>query len=117
MAVLWNLAADAITGSGELNFNGGTIRATSDLSINHDAVISDGGAIFDSNSFDFTYSGILSGDGAAVKDGDGTLILNGANTYEGGTFVHAGTLQIGDANAIGTGPVTLDGGTLNLLAD
>ncbi|OWT66262.1 autotransporter outer membrane beta-barrel domain-containing protein [Candidimonas nitroreducens] len=36
--------------------------------------------------------------GSLVKVGSGTLILNGANTYTGGTTVDAGTLAIGDAD-------------------
>ncbi len=41
--------------------------------------------------------------------GPGTIALDGANTYSGGTNVSAGTLQIGDSNALGSGPVALIG--------
>ncbi|SEJ71479.1 outer membrane autotransporter barrel domain-containing protein [Achromobacter sp. NFACC18-2] len=40
----------------------------------------------------------LKGSGALAKTGSGMLILNGVNTYSGGTSVHAGTLEIGDAD-------------------
>jgi fibronectin-binding autotransporter adhesin len=49
-----------------------------------------------------------------VKSGAGTWILSGANTYSGGTTVNAGILRLGAAGALGTGPVTLAGGTLDL---
>ncbi|WP_312427749.1 autotransporter domain-containing protein [Achromobacter sp.] len=39
----------------------------------------------------------LTGTGALAKTGNGMLILNGVNTYSGGTSVSAGTLEIGDA--------------------
>src|SRR5262249_55929196 len=43
-------------------------------------------------------SGAISGTGSIVQDGTGALILNGTNTYTGGTTVTSGILQIGDAN-------------------
>ncbi len=36
--------------------------------------------------------------GSLIKAGAGLLILNGVNTYTGGTTVNAGTLEVGDAN-------------------
>ncbi|MCI2811107.1 autotransporter outer membrane beta-barrel domain-containing protein [Eoetvoesiella caeni] len=36
--------------------------------------------------------------GSLMKAGAGTLILNGVNTYTGGTTVNAGTLKVGDAD-------------------
>ena len=42
--------------------------------------------------------------------GSGTTVLNGANGYGGGTTISAGTLQVGNSSAVGSGPVMLDGG-------
>ena len=39
------------------------------------------------------FAGTISGRGAVVKRGVGTLVLTGANTYTGGTTVSGGTLQ------------------------
>lgn len=43
-----------------------------------------------------------------TKEGPGTLILAGANTYSGGTFINAGTLVAAAGSALGTGRVMLD---------
>src|SRR6185369_4842062 len=40
--------------------------------------------------------------------------LTGNNLYQGGTTLTSGTLQLGHNNALGTGPVTINGGTLDL---
>ncbi|MGY0556947.1 autotransporter-associated beta strand repeat-containing protein [Lysobacter sp. A421] len=69
--------------------------------------------------FTATIGAVLGGDARLVKTDAGTLVLNGDNTYTGGTRIAGGTLQItGDANlgAAARG-VTLDGGTLATSAD
>ncbi|MDH6168342.1 fibronectin-binding autotransporter adhesin [Variovorax boronicumulans] len=50
--------------------------------------------------------------GSIVKVGAGTLTLNGANSYTGGTTVAAGTLSVNNAggSATGTGAVQVQGG-------
>ncbi|AEY00993.1 hypothetical protein GU3_06185 [Oceanimonas sp. GK1] len=60
-----------------------------------------------------TYTGVIGGSGALVKAGAGTLTLSGTNGYSGTTTVTAGRLAItSDAN-LGSGALTLDGGTLS----
>ncbi len=51
-----------------------------------------------------------------IKSGSGRLNLNNANTYNGGTTVQAGTLQLGNTTGLGasSGPLTVNGGLLNL---
>ena len=50
-----------------------------------------------------TYSGALSGAGGSLtKIGAGTLILSGANTYDGPTTITDGSLQLGDGAAGGS---------------
>ncbi|MCE3025387.1 Ig-like domain-containing protein, partial [Salinicola sp. DM10] len=57
-------------------------------------------------------SGVVSGSGSLVKQGNGTLTLAGSNSYSGTTTVSAGTLSItGDGN-LGAGDLTLAGSTL-----
>jgi len=45
--------------------------------------------------------------GGFTKSGPGTLVLNGANSYTGGTTISAGTLEAGAASALGVGNVTV----------
>jgi fibronectin-binding autotransporter adhesin len=49
--------------------------------------------------------------GSLTKIGTGTLILSGANTYAGGTFLNAGTIGIGNSQALSTGTLTMQPGT------
>jgi outer membrane autotransporter protein len=54
--------------------------------------------------------------GQVSMQGQGTLILEGANTYSGGTIVQSGTLQLTGAGTLGAsyGSTTVSGGTLGL---
>jgi autotransporter-associated beta strand protein len=54
-----------------------------------------------------TVSGTISGTGALVKNGSGSIALSGNNTYSGGTTISTGTIQIGDNNALGSGSLKL----------
>lgn len=54
----------------------------------------------------------VGGTGSILKTGAGTLSLEYDNTYSGGTVINQGTVAIGANGSLGTGPVTLNGGTL-----
>ena len=49
------------------------------------------------------YNGIISGNGGIIQRGNGTTILNGQNTYSGGTTPTAGPIGFG-VNTVGTTP-------------
>lgn len=59
-------------------------------------------------------SGTIAGfnDTGIVQNGLGRLILQGANTYVGGTTLTSGFIQADNNSALGTGPLTFNGGTL-----
>ncbi|NDA94325.1 MAG: hypothetical protein EBX90_13785, partial [Betaproteobacteria bacterium] len=48
-----------------------------------------------------------------TKTGTGRWILSGSNTFSGGVNVAQGTLEMGNASALGSGGVTLSGGILS----
>ena len=50
---------------------------------------------------------------SVTKTGSGTLLLNGAGSYTGGTTLSQGALTLGVANALGSGGFNFAGGTLN----
>ncbi len=117
------------TGTGTLNLNGGTLQASQTNATFLQGLtatnVQTGGATFDPNSFSITvgqallHSGTGTDGGLTVNDSSatpGTLILTGANTYNGQTTITNGTLQIGngttDGSIASTSGVT-DNGALN----
>jgi fibronectin-binding autotransporter adhesin len=63
-----------------------------------------------------TISGKISNGGVTLNSSSSTrkLTLSGSNDYAGGTTVNGGILTLGNANALGTGGLTLNGGTVDL---
>ncbi|NBP46401.1 MAG: hypothetical protein EBU72_14530, partial [Betaproteobacteria bacterium] len=62
-----------------------------------------------------TISALLVGSNVLTKSASGVLTLTAANTgFTGGVTLGAGTLVVGNAAALGTGDVLVNGGTLNL---
>lgn len=60
--------------------------------------------------FTTTLDSVLTGDARLVKTDAGTLILNGANTYIGGTFIRDGVLQVASDAALGASSGALEFG-------
>lgn len=75
-------------------------------------VISDTGrGYLDAMNRDYVTQATATG-GSLVKEGAGTLVLSGNNTYAGGTQLVDGTLVANNNQALGTGALTIRGGTL-----
>lgn len=65
----------------------------------------------------FVINSAVSGTSSGVsrsltKAGSGTLVLNGSNSYTGGTTLDAGTLTLGHDNALGGGAFIINSGTV-----
>jgi autotransporter-associated beta strand protein len=104
------LGNEQALGSGVLTAAAGTTLDTAEaMALANDVVLD--GALTLAGSNDLTLSGVVSGNGALVKQGDTTLSLDGANTYSGGTALQAGTLMLGNAQALGTGTLSAADGT------
>ena len=58
---------------------------------------------------DLTLDGVITGTGDVTKNGAATLTLNGSNLYSGETILTAGTLVLGNNNALGTGVLSVTG--------
>ncbi|MBZ9822831.1 autotransporter-associated beta strand repeat-containing protein [Mesorhizobium sp. CA4] len=102
-----------LSGGGTLQYTGGT--ASSDRGF---TLAGGNGAIDVSNAATtLSMSGTAMGAGTLNKNGAGTLVLSGTNSYSGGTIVNAGTLRAGSAQAFGhpSAVMTVNtGGTLDI---
>ena len=122
LSVSTDLNLGAIKGSvttAAITLNGGTLKTTTSFTLTTFRGITlgaSGGTIETNTSTTLTYGGVIGGGANALtKTGSGILLLGGTSTYTGLTTVSAGTLQYGVTNALSSGAVTVNGGTLALL--
>jgi autotransporter-associated beta strand protein len=82
----------------------GSVVLAGDLAVNHNG------------SGTLTINRPITGGFALTKDGTGTFVLSGANTYSGGTTISGGTLQLSGAGTINSSSgITIDGGGAKFL--
>lgn len=109
-------------GAGDIAVLGGTLDVAGLSITGLRTLLVDGGALAEGTGsiaatrFDLR-SGVvatsLTGVGSVEKTGEGSLELSVANTYFGGTTVREGTLVVSHYQALGTGGLTVVGGTLD----
>lgn len=115
-----SLGNDSALGTGTLSaFVGTTIDIQDGVSIDNELHV-DASPTIHVGSGTATYTGkILNYDepSAIFKKGAGTLILTSNDNNFSGTQISEGTIQVTANHALGTGAITLDGGTLQAGAD
>ncbi|MEA3211482.1 MAG: fibronectin-binding autotransporter adhesin [Chthoniobacter sp.] len=92
-------------------------NSTNNNTISAPVVLSSNTSASAANGTTLTLSGAISGPGSFTLNsaaGAGSVLLSVANTYTGGTNVLGGTLKVGNATALSTGPVVVSGGSLDL---
>ncbi|WPN36583.1 autotransporter-associated beta strand repeat-containing protein [Pseudomonas sp. P8_139] len=98
-----NASGNLVLNGGTLAYLGGTSSTDRGFTVGTPGAGGSVGAIGVSNAATtLTVSGTAVGDDGFRKDGAGTLVLSGTNTYSGGTSVTAGTLRAGSTQAFGS---------------
>jgi fibronectin-binding autotransporter adhesin len=116
-------AGNTLILAGTNSYSGGTTITAGTLqvgnggnngSLNASSNVADNGAlVFNSSATPSPYTGVISGTGSLTQQGTGTLYLSGINTYQGGTSITGGTLQVSSVDInLGSGNITLGGGEL-----
>lgn len=104
--------------SGALVLANGALNTRADMTSSRSIGLTGFGAFLVDPATTLTLGGVISGTGSLAKGSAGTLVLSGINTYEGGTSISGGTLQVSSDVNLGdaAGGLTFDGGTLNATA-
>jgi len=112
-----NLGGNSALGTGNLTMlNGSTLQAgVNNLAVTNNLFLF-GLDTFDTNGNNMVLSGVVADAPfitSLTKIGAGALTLTGDNTYNA-TNINAGTLVAANPNALGTGNVAVNGGTLQM---
>ncbi|WP_246677279.1 MULTISPECIES: autotransporter-associated beta strand repeat-containing protein [unclassified Mesorhizobium] len=102
-------ASTSLQIDGTLNYTGASV--TTDRGF----TLTSGRITVENAATTLEFSGVATGT-QLEKFGPGTLVLSGANTYNGATFVNGGTLRAGSTSAFGLSGLRMDttGATLDL---
>ena len=108
-ATITTAAGNGITGS-QLTLSGPVVLGSNVLTLAPDL------AVTNTTSVPIVLSGAVSGSGSVVVNGQAQsrALLSGSSSYTGGTRVTSGSLAVGNANALGTGSLAVNGGVLDL---
>ena len=114
----WNTTStNWTTGSGSVAYANGdnaTFDKTAGGTITLSGTLTPGTVTVSAASGTYTFTGAtatdkISGTTSLAKSGAGVLAVTSANDYSGGTTITGGTVQIGNAAALGIGTITLNG--------
>ncbi|MGU3626052.1 Ig-like domain-containing protein [Comamonas sp. C24C] len=112
------VGTDDALGSGALQFNGGTFDVTTGgVTVDNNMVFGAGGGSLHAD-VDWTASGVFSGGGTLSKTGIfGTLALSGTSQHTGTTVLGEGILAVGSDSNLGSGLVSVYGGTFSVTSN
>lgn len=107
------VSGGGVAGGGALRTLSGTVTLTGGAG----SIALPAAAAFGVDADKMTVGHVITGTGSLTKVGDGILQLNsGSNSYGGGTLVSDGLLIVSNSTAMGPGPLTIQGGGLDILA-
>ncbi len=113
-AVLQNTAGTITLGE-PITVRSITARTNAYVLTGSTLTLAGGTGVFDvgtATTVGLTVNSTVAGTAGLTKQGVGVLTLNAANSFTGGTTLTAGTLNLGNNNALGADKLTLAGGTL-----
>ncbi|HSW18009.1 MAG TPA: autotransporter outer membrane beta-barrel domain-containing protein [Ramlibacter sp.] len=99
-------------GGAQFAVGGYTLAGDTLTTDNANTIIRVGDSTAAGAGFTATVSAAIAGSGELVKEELGTLVLAGANSHSGGTRLNNGTLMANHDQALGTGTLSIQGGTL-----
>lgn len=103
----------ALTTANTLTLDGAILQFNGAFAISHPITLTVNGGTFNTNGNNDTISTVIGGPGGLTKTGGGFLVLDGVNSYTGGTTVAGGVLMVGDVSsptATIVGPVSVSSG-------
>jgi autotransporter-associated beta strand protein len=119
---LWSDPSNWADGAVPTGSNVGRVVITDGMNVIYDtatvgtitSAIENSGAISFNNSTSFTLTNNITGSGSLVLSGTGTLTLSGDNSFTGGVNLNSASVVLASPSALGTGPLTSNGGTLSV---
>lgn len=119
---LWSDPSNWADGAVPTGSNVGQVVITDGMNVIYDSAsvgvitsaIENRGTISFNNSASFTLTNNISGSGALVLSGTGILTLSGDNSFTGGVNLNSAGVVLASPTALGSGPLTSNGGTLSV---
>jgi fibronectin-binding autotransporter adhesin len=100
--------SDVFDDSASTSANGGNVALNT-------GNVNPGSVLFSNNALAYSLNGSdgITGSATLAVNGGGTVTIATSNNYTGGTTLNNGLLNLANSAAIGSGPLTLGGGTLD----
>jgi len=105
-------------GTGDVVFDGGHLQAMCTTTLTNDLNLERAGIFTVNEGVKATVIGSLSGTSSFTKLGAGTLAIQGNSPYySGNVILQMANTEVCGTNPLGTGPLTLDGGSIEFTCD